>query len=111
MEPPATLADLRRGHAGTIAEPRTPDSDSGSEIDARVRRRLHDLGFTPGRTVEVVRVAPLGDPIIVRVAGYELALRRAEARRIPLTPAYAPQTPGAPGAPATSAAAIARDAR
>ena len=47
-----------------------------------IARRLFDLGFTPGATVEVVRRAPLADPLVLRVAGYELALRRAQARLI-----------------------------
>ncbi len=47
-----------------------------------VARRLFDLGFAPGVTVEVVRRAPLADPLVLRVAGYELALRRAQARLI-----------------------------
>lgn len=45
-------------------------------------RRLIDLGFGVGETVEVVRRAPLGDPVVYRVCGYEAALRRTEARLI-----------------------------
>ena len=41
-----------------------------------VGRRLADLGFTAGATVEVVRRAPLRDPVVYRVHGYELCLRR-----------------------------------
>ena len=39
-------------------------------------RRLLEMGVTPGTMVEVVRVAPLGDPLEVRLKGYNLALRR-----------------------------------
>lgn len=45
-------------------------------------RRLVDLGFGVGERVEAVRRAPLGDPVVYRVAGYELALRRTESRLI-----------------------------
>jgi ferrous iron transport protein A len=41
-------------------------------------RRLEDLGFTTGTVVEVVRRAPLRDPVIYRVKDYDLCLRRAQ---------------------------------
>lgn len=50
--------------------------------DARVRRRLQEMGLTAGAPVALVRVAPLGDPIEVRVRGYRLSLRRQEAQSI-----------------------------
>lgn len=46
------------------------------------RRRLMELGILPGTQIEVVRVAPLGDPIELRVRGCSLSIRRAEARTI-----------------------------
>jgi ferrous iron transport protein A len=48
----------------------------GPEQDTR---RLIDLGFTPGEEVVVTHAAPLGDPIIIRVRGALLALRKREA--------------------------------
>ncbi|MFI2433583.1 ferrous iron transport protein A [Streptomyces sp. NPDC018693] len=45
-------------------------------------RRLGDLGFTPGTVVEVVRRAPLRDPVVYRVKDYEVCLRRAQAARV-----------------------------
>jgi ferrous iron transport protein A len=57
------------------------------EGDARVRRRLLEMGLTSGTTVALVRVAPLGDPIEVRVRGYRLSLRRQEAQAITVGPA------------------------
>jgi Fe2+ transport system protein FeoA len=45
-------------------------------------RRLLEMGIVPGAPVRVIKSAPLGDPIEVRVRGYHLALRRAEARTI-----------------------------
>ena len=47
-----------------------------------VRRRLMDMGVTPGAKIEVVKVAPLGDPIEVNIRGYELSLRKNEAEQI-----------------------------
>ncbi|HLL88353.1 MAG TPA: ferrous iron transport protein A [Tepidisphaeraceae bacterium] len=48
--------------------------------DADVRRRLLEMGFCNGATVEVVRRAPLGDPIEFRLRGYHLSLREAQAQ-------------------------------
>lgn len=47
-----------------------------------VARRLMEMGVVPGAPVRVIKSAPLGDPIEVRVRGYHLALRRAEAETI-----------------------------
>ena len=47
-----------------------------------IRRRLLDMGVVAGAEVQVQRVAPLGDPVEIRVKGYDLALRKEEARSI-----------------------------
>lgn len=47
-----------------------------------VRRRLLDMGATAGTRVEVERVAPLGDPVEVKIKGYHLTLRKEEAEHI-----------------------------
>ena len=52
------------------------------EGDADAARRLMELGLMRGTTVEVIRLAPLGDPLEVRVRGFMLTLRRAEAEHI-----------------------------
>lgn len=44
--------------------------------------RIVEMGVTPGEQVEVIRYAPMGDPIEIRVRGYLLSLRKAEAERI-----------------------------
>jgi len=49
------------------------------------RRRMIDMGMTRGTTVEVVRKAPMGDPIDIRVKGYHLSMRRTEAELIIVT--------------------------
>lgn len=47
-----------------------------------VARRLMELGLVPGTTVRITRVAPLGDPIELRVRNYALSIRRTEALAI-----------------------------
>lgn len=47
-----------------------------------IKRRLRDMGILSGEEVEVLKVAPLGDPVEVRVKGYSLSLRRGEAEAI-----------------------------
>jgi len=47
-----------------------------------VKRRMMDMGLVPGTEVEVVRVAPLGDPIEFELKGYSLSLRKSEARNV-----------------------------
>jgi ferrous iron transport protein A len=47
-----------------------------------IRRRLFDMGIVSGALVDVERVAPLGDPVQIRVKGYDLALRKEEAQKI-----------------------------
>lgn len=47
--------------------------------EGRVRRRLFDMGVTPGTEVTMRKKAPLGDPIEVTLRGYELTLRKQEA--------------------------------
>ena len=47
-----------------------------------VRRRIMDMGITKGVEVYVRKVAPLGDPIEIKVRGYELSLRKADAELI-----------------------------
>lgn len=49
------------------------------------RRRIMDMGMTPGTVVKVIKMAPLGDPIEVHLRGYELSLRKEEAKQIEVT--------------------------
>ena len=49
------------------------------EGEGRLRRRLFDMGVTPGATVYLRKKAPLGDPLEVTIRGYELTLRKSEA--------------------------------
>ena len=49
-------------------------------------RRIVDMGVTSGSLVVVERIAPLGDPMEVKVRGYHLSLRRREASQITVRP-------------------------
>ncbi len=50
--------------------------------EGAVKRRIMDMGITKGVTIQVRKVAPLGDPIEITVRGYELSLRKADAESI-----------------------------
>ncbi|SHH72329.1 ferrous iron transport protein B [Sporobacter termitidis DSM 10068] len=71
-----TLQGLYPGQTGIIL---SVGNQSGA-----VKRRLVDMGLTPGTAVTVKRIAPFGDPIEVRLRGYELSLRRDDAAQIVL---------------------------
>ena len=71
-----SLSDLR---LGTSARVIGLQEDTAEDP---ISKRLSNLGFVPGRTVTPLRRAPLGDPVVYRVADYELCLRRHEARMV-----------------------------
>jgi len=71
--PVKLLSELNRGEKGKIVK----IGGGGS-----IRRRLLDMGMVSGTEVEMERVAPLGDPIEIRVKGYNLSLRKEEAASI-----------------------------
>lgn len=66
-----TLAELPIGAKATITGVR---STSGIVL------RLMEMGLVPGSPVEIRKVAPLGDPLELRVRGYALSIRKSEAR-------------------------------
>lgn len=70
-----TLADLRRGESSTVMSVRGSDA---------ITRRLMEMGLIPGVAVRMIKSAPFGDPIEIRVRGYSLALRRNEAESVEL---------------------------
>ena len=55
---------------------------TGIKGTGRTTRRLMEMGVIPGVVVQVVKAAPFGDPIEVRVRGYSLAMRKNEADAI-----------------------------
>lgn len=70
------FSDLKVGDSAVISalDPAT--------VDAKQNLRLMVLGLTPGTYFHVTRVAPLGDPIEIRLRGFNLSLRTAEAKGI-----------------------------
>ncbi len=68
-----TLSDLEPGQSGNIKVLWATGS---------LRYRLMDMGILPGKSVSICRIAPLGDPIEVRVSHCRLSLRKAEAGKI-----------------------------
>ena len=70
-----TMDVLAVGQKGSVKEINAPKA---------LKRRLMDMGFTKGVGVEVIKMAPMGDPMEVAVRGYHLCLRKAEARSIEL---------------------------
>ena len=71
--PTVTLDKLKIADTGKVV--RVDGADD-------VRRRLMEMGLTPGATLRVVRFAPLGDPIDIEVRGYHLSLRKQEAMAV-----------------------------
>lgn len=71
-----TLGELSPGQSGHIYDVSTADK--------RVRRRIVDMGITPGTEVTIIKVAPMGDPIEIALRGYSLSLRRDDALQISL---------------------------
>ena len=68
-----TLDTLRVGQSGVIRK-------VGGE--GALRRHLLDMGLTPGIRISLIKLAPLGDPLSLTLRGYELTLRREDARSI-----------------------------
>lgn len=58
------------------------------------RKRILEMGFVQGRTVELLRKAPLGDPSCYSLMGYQVSLRRKEAELVDVTPLPNGQNPG-----------------
>ncbi len=79
MTRPLTLPELAVGSSAVIQG----IADTAPE---QVALRLRHLGFRAGNAVQVVRVAPLGDPHIYRILGFEMCLRQHEARHIQIAP-------------------------
>ena len=72
------LSSLALGSRGLVSEINLPPEH---------RPRLMEMGLLVGTPVELVRFAPLGDPVEIKVRGYHLTLRRHEADQILVRPA------------------------
>ena len=55
--------------------------------EGALRCRLLDMGLIPGTAVTVRKIAPMGDPIEIRLRGYELTIRMEDAKKIEISPA------------------------
>ena len=67
------LDKLKAGEKGRVTA-------VGGEGELRIR--LLDMGIIPGTDVEIVKFAPMGDPVEIRLRGYELTLRKADTANI-----------------------------
>ena len=67
------LTSVALGTTATVAEIKVPPEH---------RPRLMEMGLLVGTTIELVRFAPLGDPVEIKVRGYNLTLRKHEAEQI-----------------------------
>jgi ferrous iron transport protein A len=68
-----TLKDVRTGETVTVVK---------LHGEGSLRRRIMDMGIVRGAKIYVRKVAPLGDPVEVRVRGYELSIRKDDAAMI-----------------------------
>jgi ferrous iron transport protein A len=77
---PVSLATLRKGDRGVVTSVCNDAQSLGDEAQSTVSRRLLELGFVPGESIEVIEeIWPGGDPIAVRLGNTTFALRRREA--------------------------------
>ena len=72
-----SLSALAAAGRGKVVEIRLPAAD---------KPRLMEMGLLVGTPVELVRFAPLGDPVEIKVRGYHLTLRKHEAEQILVRP-------------------------
>ena len=84
-----TLAQLEIGQSARI----TAVGGEGA-----LRQHFLDMGLIPGAEVTLVKFAPMGDPMELRIHGYELTLRLADAAKIDITPVRAVRQAAAPAA-------------
>ncbi len=74
---PLTLDRARKGQSVRVSEVVGEDP---------IARRLGELGVRPGTRIAVLRRAPLGDPTVYELCGYQLCLRRSESARVRVEP-------------------------
>ena len=77
MATPQPLTSVNLGAVATVAQINVP---AGSKA------RLMEMGLLVGTKVELVRFAPMGDPVEIKVRGYNLTLRKSEAEQILVNP-------------------------
>lgn len=68
-----TLNELQIGKSGKIIKNRTKGA---------LKQRFMDMGITKGVVVKIIKIAPLGDPIEIEIRGYNLSIRKDDAKLI-----------------------------
>lgn len=68
-----TVNDMKIGEQAVV---------TGLGCSGALRRRIIDMGITPGAVIIMRKAAPMGDPLEINVRGYELSIRRSEAKEI-----------------------------
>lgn len=74
MNKVCNLSDLKVGQKGKVLQINIADK--------QIRRHLLDMGITRGTVVEIKKIAPMGDPIDIRLRDYELCIRKADLQHI-----------------------------
>ncbi len=77
MTSPQTLSSMTPGSTAVV---------SAIQVPVEHRGRLLEMGLLVGTPVELVRFAPMGDPVEIRIRGYNLSLRRHEADQVWVQP-------------------------
>ena len=72
-----TLNNIKAGSSAIVI---------GIALTGPLKRRLIDMGITPGVKIKIKKLAQLGDPIEIGLRGYELSIRRSEAKNIFVKP-------------------------
>ncbi len=72
-----TVNDMKIGEKGIVMS---------LGCSGALRRRIIDMGITPGAVIIMRKAAPMGDPLEINVRGYELSIRRSEAKEIRIVP-------------------------
>lgn len=68
-----TMKQMKPGQQGVVVK---------VNVTGALKRRLFDMGITPGAEVVMRKTAPLGDPIEINIRGYELSVRKSEAEAV-----------------------------
>lgn len=71
-----TVNDMNIGEKGVVVR---------LGCSGALRRRIIDMGITPGAPIILRKAAPMGDPLELNVRGYELSIRRSEAKEITIS--------------------------
>jgi ferrous iron transport protein A len=74
---PQPLSSLAVGQIATV---------TALNVSSEAKARLQEMGLLPGTPVQLIRFAPLGDPVEIKVRGYHLTLRKHEAEQILVQP-------------------------